>query len=509
MSRPLTSHDYAALAYDSYTDRVADPQKEIDIEGRDYRILATASHLNGYQGTLYHDVESNTVVVAHRGSELDTSLKFAQDWGFTNAQMVLRRVNPQIASADALTREALEWSKRLAGPDGQPATVTTTGHSMGGTHTQVMAYRYGLYGETFNAFGANSLALRVPADPQANVINHVRATDMVSALSHHYGEVRGYAIRKDVQDLLADGEDPRIQGVAGFLHDAKQVGLAPHDIQQFYRQNPVSGAPLLSQENAARFEQNRGMFQAFRHDLYQTRAMLGNGMDLKREFENAMEHRLPGDPARLPKPPQEWDAGFPELFKREAMRYHLRQRESLELLIDGIRSTPGRVMDWGGEKMQQLEENVRRELGVPLSSLDTPQAAPPPPRLDDPGHPRHAMYLGALAGMLEIDEKHQRAPDGRTLQAAAALATAATANGLKQIDHILLSRDGTNLIAMEGEPGNPTRRMATLPTLAALDQPMDESLAQIAQSERAQASQQLAEQQNQQQQQQQRGLVMG
>ncbi|MGH8079883.1 MAG: hypothetical protein ACREP7_04855 [Lysobacter sp.] len=66
----LPSRDYAALSNDSYQDRVADPAKKEVINGREYKVLATKSDFaSGYQGTIYLDVQSREIVVAHRGSE--------------------------------------------------------------------------------------------------------------------------------------------------------------------------------------------------------------------------------------------------------------------------------------------------------------------------------------------------------------------------------------------------------------------------------------------------------
>jgi hypothetical protein len=271
MSLPTSA--YAALADDSYKDRVADPDKRHLIEGRYYRVLETANHWTGYQGTIYQDVKTSEIIVAHRGSEREQLL---QDWALTNGGMVFNRVNPQLGPAAELTKRALELARLQEAKDGQLVHVSTTGHSLGGTIAQVIAHRYGLSGETFNAYGAVSLDLDVP-EGGGQVINHVRATDIVSAGSRHFGAVRVYALRQDVQDLLADGQDPRTQGIGGFVSDIQRIGFGPHDIQQFYRHTPAAGAPLVSAGNARRHEANREMFDVFRNDIYQARALLSNG----------------------------------------------------------------------------------------------------------------------------------------------------------------------------------------------------------------------------------------
>ncbi len=84
--------------------------------------------------------------------------------------------------------------------------VTVTGHSLGGTLAQVTAHHFDLKGETFNAYGANSLGLRIPEGGNA-VTNHVMAGDMVSAASGHYGQVKVYAAPQEIATLAANGFD--------------------------------------------------------------------------------------------------------------------------------------------------------------------------------------------------------------------------------------------------------------------------------------------------------------
>jgi hypothetical protein len=68
---------------------------------------------------------------------------------------------------------------------------------------------------------------------------------------------------------------------------------------------------------------------------------------------------------------------------------------------------------------------------------------------------------------------------------AASAACLAKANGLSQIDHVLLSeargavRAGENLFVVQGDPGDPTQRRAQMKTQDAIDMPVDKSVAQL------------------------------
>lgn len=204
----LDSATYAVLADHSY-DRdggladLADRQAVLDIGSRQFKVLAhTDNPANGYQGTIYQAMDSGRIIVAHRGTEFDRE-PFLD--GLTDAGMVLNRHNVQSADAIELTRTALELARDpMVRGDHAQLEVTITGHSLGGTLAQVTAHHFGLRGETFNAYGAASLDRRIP-EGGSLVVNHVMATDPVSAASPHFGEVRIYALPDEITRLRAGG----------------------------------------------------------------------------------------------------------------------------------------------------------------------------------------------------------------------------------------------------------------------------------------------------------------
>ena len=211
----INSQQYANLADHSYDRQgnmaqLAARQEVIEIEGIDYKVLDHMDNPdNGYQGTIYQRVDTGEIVVAHRGTEFDREP--LQD-GLTDAGMVVSRYNVQIDDAIGLTRRAREYASDPAMTEryGHAPEVSVTGHSLGGALAQVTAHHYDLRGETFNAYGAVSLNRRIPEGGD-QVVNHVMATDPVSAASPHYGQVRIYAQPDEIGRLHTSGyHDNRI-----------------------------------------------------------------------------------------------------------------------------------------------------------------------------------------------------------------------------------------------------------------------------------------------------------
>ena len=261
-------------------------------DGRRYEILEHASNpRTGYQGTIYQDMNSGEIIVAHRGTKDGTDIG-------TDIDMVRSKTNNQIDDAMRLVEHAKQYAKdyqQLNHLTHAP-TLSTTGHSLGGTLAEVTAYRQNLHGETFNAYGAVGMR-GMPAYPitNSNVVNHVIATDAVSAANEHYGEVRTYARTRDIAALVNYGygqynpmpDNPTPLAVGSLA--------ASHSIQYF----TSAGNVLSNPQYSARAHEYNDMIQTYRHDVHSRR-------DTIHEVFRAFDH-MPHQPPSQMFQPKIWD----------------------------------------------------------------------------------------------------------------------------------------------------------------------------------------------------------
>ncbi|MBS0454703.1 MAG: hypothetical protein JSS14_25685, partial [Proteobacteria bacterium] len=130
-----------------------------------------------------------------------------------------------------------------------------------------------------------------------------------------------------------------------------------------------------------------------------------------------------------------------------------------------------------GDAMQsnvwQVETSRERHTAPVPTPIVVPHA--PQSRLDEPGHPGHSMFKQAQDPMRQLDAQHNRAPDHRTDQAAAAITAQAYKDGLRQINGVMPNADGSRLFAIDGTPGSVLSKVSNVPTVQALDTPVEQS----------------------------------
>ena len=91
----ITRQQQADLAADAYNTRTVtkDWEDSIPIGGNYYKVLAVRNNpVTDYQGTVYQDVRTNEIVVAHRGTASVTD-------GIIHLAMVINSVNYQAAES--------------------------------------------------------------------------------------------------------------------------------------------------------------------------------------------------------------------------------------------------------------------------------------------------------------------------------------------------------------------------------------------------------------------------
>lgn len=488
----LSHQQYADLANDAYRDyppgTPPEGQRRIaTVNGADYEIVEHHTNpLNGYQGTVYRAIGSGEFIVAHRGTE-----QLARDGALTDGGMVGARFNPQAADAIALTRRTLQRAELEGRRTGHTPEVTTTGHSLGGTLAQVSAHHFGLRGETFNAYGAVSLGLRTPEGGD-RVVNHVMAADIVSAASRHYGQVRTYATRDQVEALARSGYDNQRN-----LLDPRSLKLAvgrtldAHSMHHFTahdgdgRPDRSILADPLAREMARRFEP---MIDAYRGDALLARGLLTVG--LRGPVGNAVDAV---DGLRGPVP-----AG--------ARHRQEQQAAAARVLHEPPRAPPPASPLFAPGGPLDLPDY----LPEPATRGHAPLRAPPPEPVGRPDRCRADDRLSgddhALVERIEAVAREHGLDADAARNAALALTARIREDGLlPRIDRLLPvegrgADGGVRLFAAHLPHGDRAPRFHTYVDLGdAARVPADDSLARIEQARQAELQPQLARQQEQQQ----------
>lgn len=418
----VSTDGHAALAADAYKTYPPEQwENGVEVDGVRFRILEQASRSSGYQGTLYQRVGTGELVVAHRGTEFDREL--TKDGLLADAGMVLFGVNHQADDALAFTRSAVERAKDMNLDRCQVPDITVTGHSLGGTLAQVTAYRLGMRGETFDAYGAAGLAADIP-EGGTRVINHVRSTDFVSAASPHYGEVRIYSPQQDIDALRGQGyaNDRRvISDLRNPLGVAFGIGVEAHYSRNFLPGNDLLGASVISQENRARYDQFQPLVDKYRNDI----GLIHGTLALPR---NAVDGVI------------------------DTARDIVRGRQPQE--------APARAFDAG-------------VCALPVSD----------PRR--PGHPDHAMYGQIREGVHALHANQGRTPDTASDRLAASLLVQAKQDGLSRVDHVVRSvqtsdkAEGGSIFAVQGSPADPGHLRTHVDSRSAAGVPLEESFRQL------------------------------
>lgn len=272
----------ATLSNASYEDQQRG--KIVSIAGLEYRVFGSTRSDTGFQATAYQ--RGDQIYIAYRGTE---ALKWdiwdqpVKDLG-TDYQMVREQTDRQLPDADAFTRSVLAQVK-AAHPDWDLSKhVFVTGHSLGGTHAEIMAARYHLGGTGYNAYGAVDLGYGIPeGQPEkAPAFNgYMRASDVVSSASRHYGTNHVYATAQDIDSLRAGRYlDPPDQA-----HPANPLltaSLSAHFISNF-APDPGHGLSIMSAANEARYRQFQPAIDRYRNNVMSSRIdlhdVLGHSRD--------------------------------------------------------------------------------------------------------------------------------------------------------------------------------------------------------------------------------------
>jgi hypothetical protein len=442
----LQSTDYALLAQDAYNDPKFD--KITVLGGVEYQAIdGTDNPRTGFQATAYQRVGTDEIIIAYRGTEFGREP--VHDGG-VDAGMVLAGVNAQTADSVAFTERVMAQAKEKAALYGTPVNVTVTGHSLGGTLAEINASKFGLHGETFNAYGAAGLQQGVPAGG-TQVIDHVRAGDVVSAASTHFGEVRVYATEKDIETLRHAGyrDDSSLLSPR---NPVKAIDFDAHAMDNFTPANPRLGHSIMDSESAARYHAHEHMVDRYRNDVRDIRMGLSASWEIPKavgEFKDAVAHKA-----------------------AEAIE------DGVQVVGRGVSSVAHEVKD-GFEHLKEGVQHVGQDISRSVHAVEEKAAGAwntlthpgawfdhdkPTARLDDPEHPDHGMFRQARDAVHQLDREHGRTPDRTSDQISGAVVVSARRDGLDRIDSAVLSDDKARIYAVQGTQDSPLKRVSEVST---------------------------------------------
>ena len=306
-----TPEEAAALAKDAYkkdADRLVNTLKPYVIDGHPYKVIAAVSDpTTGYRARAYQRTDTGAVTIAECGTM--SPLKDGGLDAATDFLMVRNQTNRQWPEAEKFAGRVVETIKQDAAKRGVSVPdITVTGHSLGGTLTELTSAKFDLPGVTFNAYGAVDLGYGVP-EGGSRVTNYVMAGDVVSAASRHYGKVVTLASDDDVQALKAGRYLDTAPGMPP-PNPYLTMSLADHRVTHFSPDAGSHEVSVLNPAMLARYEKNYADHKAaidhFRHDVYKDRAELG--VALRRTNSHDLASTWNNLPPRLQQQLAEWHA---------------------------------------------------------------------------------------------------------------------------------------------------------------------------------------------------------
>lgn len=232
-SPAVTEKQYAALAALVYDRSLPTSGFPIEVNAPDGTRYILRALINddesGYRGAIFEvltsDGSSGGLIVSHCGTEFEIDMQ--KDLLEADGQMAVMEINQQIAPAMVL----VEYARSLAAASG--VSVTVTGHSLGGSLAQATAAHFGLYAETFNAYGVADMGI---SEGSATIVNHVRITDLVGTAGSQIGQTYYYATELDI-DLVVPGFETPLEQldelIASFNPDET------HAISQFFGDDSI------------------------------------------------------------------------------------------------------------------------------------------------------------------------------------------------------------------------------------------------------------------------------
>jgi hypothetical protein len=362
------------------------------------------------------------------------------------------------------------------------------------------------------------------------VIDHVRATDVVSAGSAHFGEVRVYAVQQDIDRLSSAGyrDDG---GILSLRDPLKATDLGAHGIDSFVPDSKALGHSIVSPENEARYRAHYGMIDRYRSDVMDLRTGLSAGWEIPKlaaesgmalgraaahevtQGVHAVEHgaqyvaheavqgvhaaeRAVSQGAHAIEHGAQYAAHEVAQGARAAGHGVQHAAQTVEHMASNVAHSVGENVSRGvhatehavsqgihaaEHAAQSLASDASRAFDAlrhPGSLFDSkPAPSSAPVRLDHATHPDHSLYQQTRDAVHRLDAEHHRAPDQHSDNLAASLVVAARRDGMQAVNHVVLSNDAARTFAVQGELNSSFKQITHVETVQASNTSIEQSSA--------------------------------
>ena len=348
------SADAANDAYKNHLQSDVDNNKKrVNFDGQQYTVFdymddpKTGFHATAYKGV----APPHNVIIAYRGTDLDYrhhTRTTAQD-AYVDFMMVKGKINLQEADARAFTQQVLDKAQEHGISKDQ---ITVAGQSLGGTHAEIEASKFGLRGMTLNAYGAVDLGYGVP-EGGTQMTNYVMAGDVVSAASRHYGVVVPLASSQDLTKLREARYLDAPLGAA-VPNPLIAIRLGDHGMTNFIGPNSV-----LKPENLAQAQQNytdnKAAIDHFRGDVYTDRA------ELAMALRNPGSHNLATTWANLSPQMQQQLAEYHAHLVDGSVQSAVEHNRAVEGIKWGLDESAA-AFQAGGQRAQQAADQTAQRF---------------------------------------------------------------------------------------------------------------------------------------------------
>jgi hypothetical protein len=487
----VSAEDYAVLSKDAYNEHPKG--KEVVLGGIAYLVADCYDNpITGYQAIAYQRTDTKEIIIANRGTELGPD-------ALIDTGMVLTGINAQMSDARSFVSQVKHQMEVQATSQGDPTPpITLTGHSLGGSITQILAYEFNLQGITFNAYGAVDLGYHIPEGGGTQVTNYVRVTDVVSAASRHVGKVVELATPEDIERLKHAGYD-QATTAQSLRNPLAAASLAAHSIDNF---TPDLAPSALSAENQARARAHGHAIGLFRADVH---ALRGHTLSLPWELQQKRETatHLAQHAATAALHGDVEVAGKITRLAVDRASHNARHAwdtatNTAMLGINAIDHAGGYVAERIKDTAQTTSaalDRLGRAMGSEVLERHLQQATHDMSRavvhgldgahrlLSDLAHPAHELYRQARDAIHRLDAEHDREPDQRSENLAAALTIEAHRQGMRRITDVQLNNDASHAYVQDSILGFP--RIASVPVMEAIRTPLEQSSAAWTQVDQA------------------------